>query len=356
MSYVAESAEAHIEGARASALASYKNLLADRDGRLAAVHKTNGPGSDRWKRREARIRTAEQNRDAVFGRLQRLTDGKRVSFLWFIFAAIVLAALEAPINKFMLDNILRGSNFDSYVISLFMTFILLLLAHFAGHQTRQIKGSYQEKVYISNICIAVFAILVLAMCVGALTIGRAFYSVAGPGWGGRDIFGEISRQVVTLGPWTAFVKALSDQSAFFLACLNTAGITVAFLFAFITHDSDKVYQSALDEADAADQSLARMEKKYDRMVDKVARTYGPQLANIAAAYGAHNAKVIALKRSRNAQLVEEDRFDLTSLDYLLLDARAEIGHRSRVASENIDKAFTSADETNVVSQFAPRRP
>ena len=140
----------------------------------------------------------------------------------------------------MLDNILRGSNFDSYVLSLFMTLILLVLAHFAGHQARQIHGQYQETIYVSNIVIACLVVIVLAMCVGALTIGRAFYSTAPAGVSGQDIFSHIGRQVSTVGPWTAFVNALYDKSAFFLACLNTAGITAAFLAAFITNDSDKL--------------------------------------------------------------------------------------------------------------------
>jgi len=99
----------------------------------------------------------------------------------------------------MLDNILRGSNFDSYVLSLFMTLILLVLAHFAGQQARQIHGHYEETIYYSNIVIVALVLIVLAVCVGALTIGRAFYSSAPIGVSGQDIFSHIGKEVSTIG-------------------------------------------------------------------------------------------------------------------------------------------------------------
>ncbi len=166
MPYTSTDELAHYEGARADARSSYQNLLSERDGKLITARTTNGPGSDRWNRAEDKLRTAEKNHRVIFGKLQRPSDGRQISFWWFVIGAVLLAALEAPINKFMLDNILRGSNFDSYVLSLFMTLILLVLAHFAGQQARQIHGHYEETIYYSNIVIVVLVLIVLAVCVG----------------------------------------------------------------------------------------------------------------------------------------------------------------------------------------------
>ena len=357
MSYAPTDELGHMEGARTGSIGDYKNLLAERDSKLAAVRKTYGPGSDRWKRLESRLTNAEGHVRAIYSRLQRGTDGKRMAFGWFLLGAIILAVLEAPINKFMLDNILQGSNFNSYVISLFLTLILLLLAHFAGHQARQIRGACEETVYISNIVIVLLVVAVLVVCVGALTIGRAFYSMTAPvGLGGRDIFSEISRQVLAVGPWTAFVAALSDKSAFFLACMNTAGIAVAFLTAFVTHDSDKVYQSALDTERSADKALWRMEKRYDRYVAKIAKKFAPRLSNVAAAYGAQNAQVVAIKSSRGIPLNDDDRFDLNSLDTLLSEAKNELASKPR-RSAVLDRPSPEPvnDETQTVSPFVARR-
>jgi hypothetical protein len=352
MAYTPTDELAHFEGARADARSTYQNLLGERDEKLNTARTTHGPGSDRWNRAEEKLRTAEKNQRVIFGRLQRPSDGRQISFWWFVFGALLLAALEAPINKFMLDNILRGSNFDSYVLSLFMTLILLVLAHFAGHQARQIHGQYQETIYFSNIVIACLVVIILAMCVGALTIGRAFYSTAPAGVSGQDIFSHIGRQVSTVGPWTAFVNALYDKSAFFLACLNTAGITAAFLAAFITNDSDKLYQSALDGVDSTESALSRVRKRYERMVARIARKYGPRLGNVAAAYGTHNAKVVELKRNRGIALSEDDNLDLTTLDRMLVEARNEIGQRTRHGGS---RSPAPEDDTQTVSPFPGRR-
>lgn len=329
MAYGAISEQSQLQGARAQSIASYKNLLAARDGKLAAARKTKGPGSGRWKRTEEKLRDAKQKTEAVFAQLQRLTDAKRVSGWVFGAVAIAFAALEAPINKFMLDNILQGSNLDSYVLSLFLTLALLGLAHIGGQQARQIKGAYQEKIYISNIIIVAVIFAVLATCVGALTIGRAFYSTSAAMASGQDIFTEIRRQVVNLGPWQALISALSDQAAFFLACLNTAGLAVAFLGAFVTHDSDKVYQSALDERWSAERTLDRLNSKYDKELSRIARQYGPKLNNVAAAYATQNAAIVGSKRANNIPLNDEDAFDLTGLDSLLVEAREEISARTK---------------------------
>jgi len=195
-------------------------------------------------------------------------------------------------------------------------------------------------------------VIILAMCVGALTIGRAFYSTAPAGVSGQDIFSHIGRQVSTVGPWTAFVNALYDKSAFFLACLNTAGITAAFLAAFITNDSDKLYQSALDGVDSTESALSRVRKRYERMVARIARKYGPRLGNVAAAYGTHNAKVVELKRNRGIALSEDDNLDLTTLDRMLVEARNEIGQRIRHGGS---RSPAPEDDTQTVSPFPGRR-
>src|ERR1700739_1616585 len=247
MAYTPTDELAHFEGARADARSTYQNLMGEREEKLNTARTTHGPGSDRWNRAEEKLRTAEKHQRVIFGRLQRPSDGRQISFWWFVFGALLLAALEAPINKFMLDNILRGNNFDSYALSLFVSLIILLLAHIAGTQARQIRGAYEEKIYWGKIVLSVALLCVLAIVVGALTIGRAYYSVAGFSLPSGNIFSEISSRVQKIGPWSAFVTALSDQAAFFLASLNTAGIAGAFVLAFISRDSDAVYQAALDK-------------------------------------------------------------------------------------------------------------
>ena len=325
--------EARLEGERAQSAQSYKNTLAERDSALAEMHATRGPGSAHWQRAKSKLDAAEEKYRAIFAKLHRLSDRMAVPPIFALLAALTLAAIEAPINKFMLDNILKGSNFESYIFSMFMTLILLLLAHIAGRQARQIYGAYEERFYVGNIVSVVVIFLLLAVCVGALTIGRAAYSVLGSNLPGGEIFAEIGRQIQAVGLWTAFVNALSDQGAFFLAAMNTAGIAGAFFLAFITHDSDKNYQSALDEREKANRQLNRYESAYGRAIERIGRKFRPTLTNIAAAYGAQNARIIALKRGRNAELTEEDRGVLSSQDEVLNAAREHIRLKAKPAAD-----------------------
>lgn len=357
MAYGPTGEEAHLEGLRTQSKGAYASLLAARDAELVAKRKSIGPSSDRWQLLEVRWRDAEEKKRAVYAKLQRPTDAKRISAYWALFIAIGLAALEAPINKFMLDNILRGSNFDSYAISLFMTFICLGLGHMAGILARQIRGTYHENIYISNIVGFIAILAVLVVWIGALTIGRAFYSVASPTSLASGIFSEITRQVTTIGPWTAFTRALSDQAAFFLACLNTAGVAFVFLLAFMTHDSDRVYQSVLDEAEKATSSRLKLERKYNGSVDKIAAKYGPKLEIISTSYGAQNARLVELKRMRGAELNDDDRFNVSSLDIALVAAREEFVQKSQAAANegNFVEGAPKLGETGVTTFGARAR-
>jgi hypothetical protein len=316
--------EIHFERERARSLASYKATLVSRDKDLAEARKSVGPASKQWELYEGELQSAKGTCQDIFASLGRLTDAKSIPDWFILLLAIGFAFLEAPINKFMLDNILQGSNFDSYASSLFLTLIMLLLAHIAGNQLRQIRGAYEGRWYWSKIVVAVFLLAVLSTCVGALTIGRAYYSTAGAGLPSSDIFLEIKVRVQNVGPWGAFVAALSDKAAFFLATLNLAGIAGALLLAFISNDSDMVYQSALDKADKTGRKLKRLAKKYDARNGKIAGKYSRRISNLATAYGAQNAEVIALKKARNSPLADEDKVDVSDLDQLLASIREEM--------------------------------
>lgn len=329
MAYDPTGEESQIRGSRAQSLNTYRQLLGQRDGKLATARDTIGPASDRWKRAEDRLYQSAADTRSIHAKLGRLTDGNGLSIGWFIGAAVLLAFLEAPINKFMLDNILRGSNFDSYVISFFVTFIMLALAHYAGHHLRQFRSEHEEKIYYSKIIVAVVILFILAGCVGVLTIGRAFYSTAALVTLGKDIFSEIGRQIINMGVWPTFVAALSDNSALFLACLNTAGLAIAFLAAFTRYDSDKNYQAAIDAERRANKMLTKLESKYSKVVNGIGKKFSPKLSAVAAAYGSQTARLVALKSNRGAEIIPEDQYDITKEDVLLTQARAELNQKAQ---------------------------
>src|ERR1700710_2430045 len=103
--------EIHFERERARSLASYKATLGSRDKDLAEARKSVGPTSKRWEVLEDELQSANGTCQDIFASLGRLTDAKSIPDWFILLLAIGFAFLEAPINKFMLDNILQGSNF-----------------------------------------------------------------------------------------------------------------------------------------------------------------------------------------------------------------------------------------------------
>jgi hypothetical protein len=349
--------EARAVGARQASIDQYKGLLGERDSELGLVRRNYGPESYQWINLEADLRNADDKCDVIFARLQRLSDGFQIRARWFVLAFVALAILEMPINKFMIDNIMRTSNIGSYLVSFFTTFAMLALAHFSGHKIRQVRSAYQEKVYWSYVVLAGVLMAILALFVGALTIGRAFFSVAGPVTAGRDIFAEIGQQIASAGgPLTAFLQALQVKDAFFLACLNTVGIALAFVAAFVNYDSDKVYQSALDDKAKAKSGLLKLFRRYIKKVDVIERKYAPRLAVISAGHSAQNSKVVGLKRLRNAELDADDQFDITGLDHTLAATRAELTRKYRQIRSDDEKPATGpvAADSPIISQLNVR--
>ena len=109
MQSLASEEEAHLAGERAESAGSYRNTLAERDAALAEAYRTRGPGSGAWKAAKEKLDAADEKCRRIFAKLHRLSDAVKIPAIAILSAAIVLALLEAPINKFMLDNILRST-------------------------------------------------------------------------------------------------------------------------------------------------------------------------------------------------------------------------------------------------------
>jgi hypothetical protein len=354
MSYGPTDEEAHFEGARAASISAYRATLDTRDALLGEAFKTIGPASEGWTSLEEKLINAKDDCQAKFAALRRATDAMRISKFVIFFFFVCFALLEAPINKFMFDIVLKSNNLESYFVSLLVTAAMLGLAHIAGTQTRQMRGAFEDKFYFGKIVVVLIIMMLLVLCVGILTIGRASYSAAGSNLPNLDIFSHMGVQVQNLGLWAALLAAFSDRAAVILATLNIAGIACAFFFAFITHDSDMFYQAAIDEAASAQRKFGKLAKKYEKRISKVGRKFAPRLAGLVAAHGSQNAKVIAHKRMRNTPLTEDDRVDISTFDTKLAEARHGIGDRARRVAHLPEEFPQSQDNLQSISPMVAR--
>jgi hypothetical protein len=142
---------------------------------------------------------------------------------------------------------------------------------------------------------------------------------------------------------------LEDQSAVMLAAFNLTGILCAYILSFITHDSDVVYQAAIDAQKHAQKKYSRMAGKYERIVSRIERKFSPKLNRYAKAFSTHNGKVVAFKQLRGDGMNDLDLLDISGLDKTLADARRGIGDRVRYLSGEPP----AANPTSTVSQAVP---
>ncbi len=132
------------------------------------------------------------------------------------------ALVEAPVNKFMFDVALQGSNIASFAVSFVAAAFLLLAAHLAGRLTRQVKGEYRAKLYVSNILLAAVIMLALFVALTILTIARAEFSAAALTTGVEGLF-SLGQKVASEGLLRPFINALGDTSALVLLDIQHAG-------------------------------------------------------------------------------------------------------------------------------------
>jgi hypothetical protein len=307
-------------GARQKHHSEYVKLLNERKNEIVNIDLDHGPRSDTYK---AALREFERH-DQQFDRLQavvrRPINNLSISSWVFWLLAIGLAILEAPVNKFLFDYAIQGTNLTSYLVSGAFAILLLLLAHLGGRCIRQVWSEYRRRIVWSNLIIACLAVVVLAILISILTIGRARYSAgaADPGVGG--LFSDIGGQVSQHGFFTSLLNAFSDVSALVLFTVNFGGVTIAMLLGFFSHDPDKDFDHAETALRKATRRLSKLQAKYAQSRAKVIRKFTPDLTGASRNFADANNKIIEMKTLLTLPLDEWDQFVLDDLDTLAEEA------------------------------------
>ena len=226
-------------GTRQKHHSEYVKLLNERKNELLALQIDHGPRSDIYRNAKRELDRTDSQFERYHAVLRRPLNKFAMAPWAFWLFALALAVFEAPINKFLFDYAIQGTNLTSYVISTVFAVLLLLLAHMCGKCIRQIWSEYRRRVVWSNIIIAIIGIVVLAFLISILTIGRARYSAgaADPGLG--DLFGEIGGKVGELGFFGSLGEAFSDTSALILFTVNLGGALAVLLLGFFSHEPDR---------------------------------------------------------------------------------------------------------------------
>lgn len=305
------------KGARQKAHSEYVKLLTERKNSLLALQIDHGPRSDAYTNARRELERNESQFERIQAVVRRPVNKYAIAPWAFWIFALALAIFEAPVNKFLFDYAIQGSNLTSYIVSTVFAVLLLLISHIAGRCIRQIWSEFRRRVVWSNLIISILAVIGLALIVSILTIGRARYSAgaADPtGFGG--LFDEVSKQVGDLGFFGSLTAAFSDISALILFTINFGGILTAMALGYFSHDPDKDFDHAQSALAVSEKKITRLQKRYAKSRAKVIRGFGPDLTGASRNYAEANNRIIELKTTLGEPLDSQDEFILDSLDNL----------------------------------------
>ena len=322
-------------GTRQKHHSEYVKLLNERKNELLALQIDHGPRSDIYKNAKRELDRSDSQFERYHAVIRRPLNKFGIAPWIFWAFALALAVFEAPINKFLFDYAIQGTNLTSYIISTVFAVLLLLLAHMAGKCIRQIWSEYRRRIVWSNVIIAALAIVVLAFLISILTIGRARYSAgaADPGLG--DLFNEIGGKVGQLGFFGSLGEAFSDTSALILFTVNLAGALALLLMGFFSHEPDKDFEHADNDLKKSARAIARLQKKYARSRAKTIRKFTPDLTGTSRNYAESNNRIIEIKSLLHMPLDNTDMFILDTLDDLAAEAEEneDAPHRQSYPAE-----------------------
>lgn len=311
-----------LAGERARHFHDYDAELAHRDDAVTRLFASAGPGAVVWQNLLDKRDHARSELDAISGQLGRPVGRMGWSKRAFIFVAIAFAIVEAPVNKFLFDVALQGSNLTSYLVSFAIAIFVLVAAHMAGKLTRQIWSEYRTRLHISNIVITALIAILLAVVVGVLTVARAEFSAAAAA-ASVDLFSNMTAKVASEGFFGVLASALGDVPALVLATVNVTGILATFLLGYFLHDPDKHFDKASEAHDGAIRALNRLDAKFKRGLNKTKQQSRERLDHINKKYNAANAAIVAEKTARGIPLGDDDRVTLSSLDRMLATERVK---------------------------------
>lgn len=318
--YEADPAEAlaQAQGQRYASRADYENLLNERENHILGLSEKSGPKSDRFLNARKDLEKAEREFERIHAVVRRPLNRWAFPPRVFLLLALLLAAFEAPVNKFLFDAALESTNLASIGISFGFACGLLFLAHVAGLSLRQIWSEHRKRVVWTSVVLFLLMLAVLFALVSILTVARATFSAEAGTI--RDLLSDVGSTIRQAGIFGALARAMSDMSALVLATVNIGGIFMTMMLSFFMHDADKDFDQASRTVERQRRKLSEIVDEFTTSKNKIVKEYAPHLAGHSANYKTANMTVIALKKRLGQEFEDEDHIVIDKLDTLAEDS------------------------------------
>jgi hypothetical protein len=256
-------------------------LLRKKNDEVTLVERQYGKDSPAYIRQRERYEHHDNLFKHIAARLNRPLKRRQISGWIYASIAVVLAGMEAPINKFIFDVVLQSVGAISWTVSFLLGLMLFAFAHWNGLSIRHLRSETRKRFIVRNCVIAPLLTLLLVVLICILSVARWRYSLVNNATGLGSLVGDLSSQLKSLqGLFQVLKLAFSDSASQTLAAVNSAAIVLAMLLSFITHDPDEDYDFAWRNIERAEQALTRIERKYNNRMFKINQHYAPEIEQL----------------------------------------------------------------------------
>jgi hypothetical protein len=308
------------ESQRAQAKDEFIAAINARGNEISALKDSIGTRSERFKDAEELRIDAEREFNHIKATVKRPVNRHEFSSLWIAVFAVALALLEAPANKYLFDVALKSAGIVSILVSVFVAFVVLILAHYAGRAIRQVWSEYRHRIVWSNLLFFLGMLAAFFAVVSIITIARAKTAADAELSGFGDLLSAVSAQVAELGFWASLSAAFGEISALVLAIVNIGGIVVTMAISYFNYDPDKDFDSAKNNLEKRRAEIQKLNRAFADKQTAIIKRFAPDLNGAGSNHKIANGHVIELKRQLGMPLEPEDMEHIDELDTMAEDA------------------------------------
>lgn len=266
-------------------LNTYKEALQSRVGELKVLVEAEGYNSTR---RIALRKEASQSQDDLQkcrNRLGGRTPQIYLTSTWvFLFATCVVLITEAFVNKVLFDMALLSNSIISIAASALVSGFLVLIAHLAGLNIRQVWSDFHHRIIWSKLIWGIVCIFIVFSIVVGIMYTRAFFDAVSIASGDINVFQDVAKQAFSDGFSKLLSKAFSSSESTVMGTVNFLALFGAFSVAALSHDSDVELDQRYRRVQSANKKLENHQDRFSANIRKIHKNYEIPVRNSKRAF------------------------------------------------------------------------
>lgn len=266
-------------------LNTYKDALQSRVGELKILVGAEGYNS---LRRTGLRKNAIQTQDDLQkcrNRLGGRTPQIYLTSTWvFLLATCIVLVTEAFVNKVLFDMALLSNSIISIAASALVSGFLVLIAHLAGLNIRQVWSDFHHRIIWSKLLWGIICVFVIFWIVVGIMYTRAFFDATSIASGDINVFQDVAKQAFSDGFSKLLAKAFSSSESTVMGTVNFLALFGAFSVAALSHDSDIELDQRYRGAQSARKRLEKHQDNFSSKIQKIYKKYETPVRNSKRAF------------------------------------------------------------------------